>query len=173
MTLIVVGCGKRKLEVAARACDLYTGSLFVAAKRYAEAKEGLRWVVLSAAHGVVGARTWLRPYDQVLDFKGEALVRWARLAAMTIAERRIVVEEPIEILAGAGYAEPLARELRELGVEPVSMPLSGLGVGKRLNKLKTMAEDLQRGRASSVLEKGKRENGGCRDDSIHSVGGAR
>lgn len=44
-------------------------------------------------------------------------------------------------MAGTRYAMPLVSELERLGV-PWSQPLSGLGTGERLSKLKRMAERL-------------------------------
>jgi len=148
--VIVVGCGKAKLAHAAPARDLYTGSLFVAARRYAEAR-GVTWRVLSAAHGLIAPEVVVRPYDQVLDLKGEALATWARKAACQV--ERVRDEEqtsagaawgPVELLAGSRYAEPLARELDALGIE-WRAPLARLGTGYRLQWL-SRAEQTAEGR---------------------------
>lgn len=50
--MIVIGCGKAKLDRAAPARELYTGSLFRMARRYAVASKR-PWVILSGAHGII------------------------------------------------------------------------------------------------------------------------
>lgn len=130
--MIVVGCGRRKQAVAAKARELYTGSLFRAARRYAEAS-GQRWVVLSAAHGVIDPDVVVRPYDQVLELEGDELARWARKAAVSIYNHGPTSE--VVILAGARYAVPVVAELAELGMR-AREPLLGLGMGRRLSWFK-------------------------------------
>lgn len=137
--MIVVGCGKSKLDHSAPARELYTGSLFRMARRYAEAS-GRPWVILSGAHGVIGPHVVLRPYDAGPPEAGRQLEEWARKAAVGI--ERFWEEEgdwgrPVELLCGKRYAEPVARELDDLGIR-WDQPLSGLGVGQRLSKLKRM-----------------------------------
>lgn len=121
---------------------MYIGSVFRAARRYAEASSQ-RWVILSAAHGIVEPETVIRPYDQKLDFVGEALARWARLAADGILQR-CRRDESIEILAGEAYALPLANALKVEHRWPILRPLVGLGTGKRLSALRRMGDELSR-----------------------------
>lgn len=150
--MIVVGCGKQKRAESAPAKDLYIGSLFRMARRYAEARGG-PWVILSAAHGVIDPDWIIRPYDAALELKDEALRQWARKAALAIEQRYEtgfggrLLGTPVEILAGMTYAAPLARELGELGLR-WQQPLVGLGTGARLQKLKGMAEVLHEAAAS-------------------------
>lgn len=138
--MIVVGCGKSKLAVPAKARDLYVGSLFRAAKHYAS-RTGESWVILSAAHGVIDPDTWLRPYNERLELRGAELTRWARLAADEVARRRGPEAAPVQILAGVTYAAPLARELALQGIESVQ-PLEGLALGFRLRKLYSMWDEV-------------------------------
>ena len=149
--MIVVGCGKAKRAQPAQAKDLYVGSLFRAAKSYAVAT-GKQWVILSAAHGVVAPELWLRPYDNKLDLRGDALKRWARLASEEIARRRLQSTEPVEILAGRTYAAPLAKALERLGIDSVQ-PLEGLTLGFRLRELyRKWEHENDRRRGSDTLE---------------------
>lgn len=134
----MVGCGKRKLARPAAAAELYTGSLFRAARRYAEAS-GQPWVVLSAAHGVIDPGVIVRPYDQVLELDGAELASWARKAAVSIYNQAKTSEAVL--LAGARYAGPVARELVALGMRAVE-PLVGLGTGQRLHWFKREIERL-------------------------------
>lgn len=137
--MIVVGCGKAKLDVPAPARELYRGSLFRAARHYAELS-GQRWAILSAAHGVIDPHVVLRPYDQRISNVGPYwLTRWARLAADGIIERLPHATDRVEILAGKEYADPLARELEAMEISVVK-PLEGLGLGYRIRKLYELAD---------------------------------
>lgn len=146
--MIIVGCGKAKLAHAAPARDLYTGSLFRAARRYVEAR-GERWFILSAAHGLIAPEVVVRPYDQVLDLRGEALVTWARKAACQVERMRDEAQgtDPVRprplitILAGVRYAAPLAEQLGALGFD-THQPLWRLEVGQRLSWFKREIERL-------------------------------
>lgn len=134
--MIVIGCGKAKLSRRAPARELYTGSLFVMARRYAEAS-GQLWAILSAKHGLVLPDQHLDPYDDKLALRGAELASWARRAAER-CERLLDsmgVIERVECLAGHAYVEPFRRELYRLGVA-TSEPLEGLGLGQRLGWLK-------------------------------------
>lgn len=160
--MIVVGCGKRKLDRSAPARELYTGSLFVMARRYAEAS-GKPWVILSAAHGVIDPSVVIRPYDQTLPDKGEALAHWARKAALQIERMRslhlgdVLVGAPVEILAGVRYGSPLAEALEHIDIES-RQPLVGLGTGRRLCRLRAMADGLHACRDIIAQEKGRETN---------------
>jgi hypothetical protein len=134
--VIVVGCGKRKLGVSAPACELYTGSLFVAARKYAEAS-GQKWAILSAAHGMVSPETVLEPYDVKLKLKGPALASWALDAARDCGrlQQQWGLRESVEVLAGHPYAWPFRNELWWAEDLPSTEPLEGLGLGARLRWL--------------------------------------
>ena len=132
----VVGCGAQKLERAAPAAELYTGSLFRLARRYAEALGP--WLILSAKHGIIPPHRVIEPYDQRAPKEKVEARLFARRAAAEI--RRTFGRDPIHvvILAGATYADPLALELLELGID-FEAPLEGLELGARLHWLKVEA----------------------------------
>lgn len=144
--MIVVGCGKSKLDHSAPARELYTGSLFRMARRYAEAS-GRPWVILSGAHGVIGPDVVLRPYDAGPPERGRERDGWARKAAVGIEgyarELHPKWKGPICVLAGERYADPLCRELAELDLH-WSQPLRGMGTGQRLQFLKREIEAFER-----------------------------
>lgn len=140
--MIVVGCGKTKLDRPAPARELYTGSLFVASRRYAEAT-GKPWVILSGAHGVVGPRRVIDPYDAGPPETRSGVARWARSCALEVKMRLGSAPAVVTILAGVRYAAPLAGELQALGIESEQL-LSGLGVGRRLQRLRQLTEGLER-----------------------------
>lgn len=160
--IIVVGCGKAKAAEARPARELYTSTLFQLARRYAEAS-GKPWVIASAAHGVIEPEVVLRPYDHRLPNQGSERTRWARVAACRLEVKlsgKPDGERIVEILAGAAYSVPLMLALEELGIHS-TQPLARLGLGKRLGKLKWMAEFLQMQRASALTQ-GRVDNGQVR-----------
>lgn len=130
--IVIVGCGKRKQAVVRPAGELYTGSLFRASRRYAEAL-GARWAVLSAEHGLVLPSEPLAPYDNCLRLTGEALRQWAARAAQRYVE--LFGEAPCQCLAGQRYSAPFAKELGARRVAS-EQPLVGYELGPRLSWLK-------------------------------------
>lgn len=73
LTIALVGCGKSKLDHAAPARQLYTGSLFVAASRWAAECDG--WFILSAKFGLLDPETVVEPYEVRLGPEQDQLVR--------------------------------------------------------------------------------------------------
>lgn len=127
--LIVVGCGEAKLDRAAPARDLYTGSLFRdhlrLAVRLARGVEG-RVVILSAAHGVLDLDTVIEPYDVTLA-KLDATERMCWLVEVAgELQRRTTPAEPIVALLGRDYLE-----WRSLIHRRVAAPLDGLTMLER------------------------------------------
>lgn len=161
-TVILIGCGSRKRPGMHDARDLYTGSLFRAARRYAE-ESGCPWYILSAKWGVLTPTSRVESYDYRLERKGtNAWHRSARLMGDLLYEwvldfhgthpgpKRLVVlagEPYVEWLkAGLGLAWNLApRRWWTEGQWSLETPLSGLGLGQRLQwlaKHRALAHDL-------------------------------
>jgi hypothetical protein len=63
--VLLVSCGKAKVEQPSAARDLYTSPRFRKARAYAEANEDA-WFILSAEHGLVAPDEWLGPYERYL-----------------------------------------------------------------------------------------------------------
>jgi hypothetical protein len=129
---VVIGCGKAKRDIESAAADLYTGNLFRACRRFAEAS-GNGWAILSAQSGLVLPHWELCPYDQKLTLRGVELENWAMGAARKL--RLLLSPSKVVCLAGATYAAPFAAALACLSIE-CEQPLAGLGVGERLRWLK-------------------------------------
>ena len=130
--LVLVGCVKKKLEVPARAKDLYVSALFRKERAYAE-ESGAPWFVLSAEHGLVDPEAVLEPYDLRLsktsrDYRrswGTRVVDQLRSAAGPLDGKTI------ELHAGAAYTDAI-RELLSAEGATVVEPLAGLPMGARL-----------------------------------------
>jgi hypothetical protein len=135
----LVGCGKAKLTHAAPARDLYTGPLFRASLRYAEAAARLDpdpWgevYILSGWHGLLGLDQWTLPYELALGDCDRAERRgWAEVVVEQMAGKGWDFERTeFVLLAGAAYVTPLTPHLKQW-----SAPMAGLGQGKRLAWLK-------------------------------------
>lgn len=129
--MIVVGCGKQKLDRRAPARLLYTGPLFRAARIYAE-ESGQPWAIVSAKYGLVHPKTVIEPYEQRLSRKDRK--SWA---VWVVDE--LMAQFPtttVTILAGKDYADPLEEELVRRGIK-VKKPLDGMMLGHRLRWFKT------------------------------------
>lgn len=162
--MIVVGCGKRKLAVAAPARELYTGSLFVAARKYAEAS-GQRWAILSAAHGIIPPTAVLDPYERKLKLSGPELTSWGSRAACQCVQMLKGSKENVEVLAGHPYAWPFRNELHWMDV-PSTEPLEGLGLGARLRWL---AQSLARVKADGELLRQAQERAAAEPPEVWTI----
>jgi len=128
--IVIVGCGAAKRDGPCAAADLYTGSLFRAGRRAAEALAPGRWLILSARFGLLAPQVPVRRYELRLGQPG-AVEPW-QLAAQAAGYG--VVSCAVTVLAGYPYAE-LCREVWA----QVDEPLAHLGTGQRLARLAAMA----------------------------------
>lgn len=155
----LIACGKAKLDHPAPARELYTGSLFRAARAYVEATCD-EWAILSAKHGLVLPDQVLAPYEQRLPSRGEDQLAWARRVNEAIRRRwcasGYVAGPPDEyggrpvgwdperldvrfvVLAGADYRICVERSRANgdwILPIPCDTPLAGLGLGQQLGWL--------------------------------------
>jgi hypothetical protein len=149
--IYIVGCGAAKLDHEAPARELYTGSLFVAARRHVEAL-GVPWLVLSAKYGIVEPDWVLAPYEQTIPKRKEDLSAWALRSASSVVslsalwvDRERGIPDPAPnprrfvFLCGVEYARPVALRLETWGYT-TQQPLAGLQLGERLHWFKTQRE---------------------------------
>ena len=131
MRIGLVGCGKSKLDHSAPARELYTGPLFRAALRYAEATCD-RVFVLSAKHGLLDLDTVIEPYDlRLKDLSPDELLSWGDAVSSAVMALTGTPTEII-VLAGRDYSEalPLADGWT------LTEPMFGMQVGERLRWLR-------------------------------------
>jgi len=104
---VLVGCVKTKLATAARARDLYSGSLFNRRRDWAE-RSGLPWFVVSARWGLVRPDEVIAPYDLHLADTSTAYRRaWGEFVAAQLVESGIPAGASVELHAGQAYAMAL------------------------------------------------------------------
>jgi hypothetical protein len=130
--LVLIGCVKSKLDHPAPAKDLYTSALFHKERAYAQSS-GKPWFILSAKHGLVSPDEVLEPYDVYLKETTAAYrVLWGATVVEQLAEAFGPVQGArVEIHASAAYVDPIRSRLEADGAH-LLVPLSGLGLGKRL-----------------------------------------
>lgn len=145
MTLYLVGCGQRKACGERFACELYTGSLFRAARRYVQALSvagtSVRWGILSARFGFLDPLELVEPYEHRLKVRDLPL--WVgRLRSQLFLEFCDQVPARVVVLAGALYVEGARRACRALGWQDIETPLDGLGMGQRLHWFSERTKEL-------------------------------
>ena len=86
--VLVLACGAAKANQRRPAADLYTGSLFRAARRAAQA-DGRPWLICSAEHGLIEPGRMLAPYERMLAAT-EADV--ARLGELIAGQRHLLAD---------------------------------------------------------------------------------
>lgn len=140
--LVLLGCVKKKRSIASPAKDLYCSPLWEKRRHYAEAS-GVRWLILSAEHGLVGPNAMIEPYDKALkDMTAAERRSWAQKVDRELAE--VVGElrgKSIEIHAGMDYQLYL-RPLMEARGADVIYPLEGLTQGQQLQWYNQPSGDL-------------------------------
>lgn len=130
--LIVIPCGRRKLERRARVADMYTGSYHRACRSAAEALRPGRLVVLSAGYGLLDLEEVIEPYDTPI---GSADSVGASLLMEQAVRRHLVDLDPVVVLGGRRHVA-LAT-----AVWPHALtPLAGTrGIGQQFARLSALA----------------------------------
>lgn len=131
MTAILIGCGAAKRESGRWAArELYTGSLFVASRRYAEG-DGRPWFIVSALYELVHPDAELEPYNvAVQQFDREDREQWGRRVVARLHANCPGVRA-VELHMGAVYVGALAPWLQATGVQ-VWDALEREPIGRRL-----------------------------------------
>lgn len=136
--VVLVGCGAAKAPKASKAKDLYTGSLFRAARKHAE-RLGAEWRILSARYGLVKPERVIKPYNQRMYCNALERVQWATAATTGLTWEMGGKDIEVIVLAGEAYADPICAVLESRGII-CHRPLAGLTMGKRLQWFKAQAQ---------------------------------
>lgn len=136
--IVLVGCGAAKQTTACRAKEMYTGSLFRAAREYAE-RRGAEWRILSARYGLTHPERRIKPYNQKL-WSGTERMHWGLIAASSLCyELKLGHAFDVEVFAGETYADPVCHFLEAWGVQ-CKQPLRKMPLGQRLAWFKAQRE---------------------------------
>lgn len=124
----IVQAGKTKRQEATRARDLYTGSLFVASRRWAETRMD-DWVILSAEHGVLDPDAIVSPYCKSLrSLNLRERVAWGKVAADSITRRYRGMATLLHCVASDSFVELLDPFIDRL----LLCPVAKLNMGERI-----------------------------------------
>lgn len=146
--LCLVSCVGQKGRSPAPAKDLYLSDWFIKARRVVE-REGWRWFVLSAKHGLLDPEEQVAPYEKTLNtMSADERRSWASEAWQAL-EPHLAGVRSVVFFAGQKYREHLEPRLRDLGIE-VRVPMEGLRIGEQRAWLKCRLDDpMTRGSGSS------------------------
>lgn len=130
--VLLVTCVKTKRSRPSMAKDLYTSTLFMKQRAYAE-HLGVPWFILSAEHGLIAPEEWLAPYERYLPDTPPAYRNaWA---GWVVARLQLlagpIAGQTVEVHAGAEYLDVLRPRLADAGAVVIE-PLRGLPMGSRL-----------------------------------------
>lgn len=134
--VVLVQCTSAKRKGFHAAKDLYDESAyFVRQREYAESVADF-WFVQSAEHGLLHPDEMVGYYD-----KHAKDIEYPEEWALDIADELfdlLGADITVELLGGKAYTDPLVPELEARGME-VHEPLRGLRIGKRIQRLRSMA----------------------------------
>lgn len=136
--LLILGCGAEKtptVDGPIPAKDLYTGTLFRARRKYAEAS-GAKWMILSAQHGLIGPETPVLYYDRRIDDltaddRSDLQASIIKELIALFGSEEAIEGKIVEMHAPAQYVE-LVREVVEDFRPEIETPLEGLGIGEQM-----------------------------------------
>jgi hypothetical protein len=133
--IVLISCAKRKLSHPARAEFLYSSSpLFKFSLAYARSLLPDAIYILSAKHGLTSLDQHLEPYEQTLHKMNRAeRSGWGQRVLSQLSQVCSPSDDHFIILAGRAYYEMLTP-----GLPNHTLPLIGLGQGKRLQCLKRL-----------------------------------
>ncbi|MGO4417208.1 DUF6884 domain-containing protein [Streptomyces sp. MCAF7] len=131
--VVVIPCSGPKLDRAAPAGQLYTGSLHTHARRTADAltAHGGTVLVLSALHGFLSLDQVIEPYDHTWQDAGSVTVEELRDQAAELG----LVGADVVLLTPGQYTQ------RAIAVWPhARTPLAHLGIGQQRSRLTALRE---------------------------------
>ncbi|PLC47963.1 hypothetical protein CR159_20720 [Pollutimonas subterranea] len=112
--VVLVSCGKRKLDVPAAARDLYVSERFRQARKFAELY-GAEWFIISAKYGLVFPDQVLNPYD--LDLNALPIrdkLTWGDRILSELSKNELL-NQHLVVLASEVYSEILQGVLAKAG----------------------------------------------------------
>lgn len=153
-TIVLIGCGKRKLDHASLAKDMYQGPLFkkswlLAQMTYPKSEK----YILSAKHFLLDPDTTIEPYDKTLNGMNVSnKKKWAQKVIEQLKEKNYdLVNDEFIFYAGRNYTEylvapkgPIKNYKREFE--------GGQGIGKILHDLTIQLEQLMLNFQGSYFE---------------------
>lgn len=130
--VVLISCVKSKLNLPAKAKDLYISDLFRSALQYAYFLQADKIFILSAKYELVDPDQVIAPYEMTLKTMGEPQKRaWANSVINSLRQNTDLQSDIFIILAGEDYRKYLIPSLKHYEI-----PLEGLAFGQQLHELK-------------------------------------
>lgn len=134
--VILISCVSKKLQIQARAEDLYVSTLYKLNLKYAKKLKPDNIFILSAKYGLVALDQVIEPYEKTLNTMSiNEIKEWANQVLKKIKMYSSIEDTEFIFLAGERYRRYLIPNLKY-----VHIPLKGLGIGKQLQKLKELTQ---------------------------------
>ena len=125
--IIIISCGKRKLEGRAKAKDIYIGSLYHQKLEYVRTLyPNHEFYIISAKHGLIHQDVVISSYDRVLPSASEDYQKWLDLVTEQL--QAFDSEEEALFLGGVRYYAPVDEYFT--GVKYAPLIGKSLGGGK-------------------------------------------
>ena len=104
--IIIISCGKRKLQGKAKAKDLYIGSLYRQKLEYVSTLyPNHEFYIISAKHGLIHQDVVISSYDRVLPSSSEEFKEWTDLVNNQL--QVFDSKEEVLFLGGTRYYVPV------------------------------------------------------------------
>ena len=104
--IIIISCGKRKLEGKAKAKDLYIGSVYHQKLEYVKTLyPNHEFYIISAKHGLIHQDVVISSYDRVLPSSAEEFKEWTDLVNNQL--QVFDSKEEVLFLGGTRYYVPV------------------------------------------------------------------
>jgi hypothetical protein len=129
--IALVGCVKTKIEVSAKAKDLYLSPLFKKTVSFIKSKDYNDWFILSAKYGLIDKEAIIDPYElTLLSFSQEQLKEWSDWVFNEIKKRKL---NDLHFYCGSKYHNEFILQSLKINNIRYSLPLKGLSLGQRLS----------------------------------------
>lgn len=145
-TIVLISCGNKKKKSPSKACEMYTGSLFVNSLKYAQNLKPDSIYILSAEYKLIELDEIINPYNTTLSYIPKSK-RKSDLKILTKEEKRLwgidvldklsnvsdLSNDKFVILASKEYIEPILSGFKS----NLICPLDNMNLFARQKFLKT------------------------------------
>lgn len=135
--VVLIACGKRKLDRTSRAEDLYIGSLFKKSLEYAKLLNPNKIFILSAKHKLLHLDDIVDPYNLSLNtMRVNARREWANEVFESLSREVDINNTEFIVLAGVKYRQFLLNQVS------IQIPMEHMGIGNQLSWLQNQINSI-------------------------------
>jgi hypothetical protein len=138
-TIVLISCAKTKLQVAAKAKDLYTSDLFRKNYQYAVTLNPDMIFILSAKYGLLSPETMIEPYEKTLKtMKIADRKKWSANILNDLSKYADMKNDKFILLCGIKYREHILFDMCNYEI-----PMNGLRNGQQNQWLKEKLKNVR------------------------------